>query len=451
MPVAREQLANQYKELLETIYRGCAEASHGSLPPEIQVQSWWNAGVFPDTGSTLRHGRVRILERGRWNRCPGPDFTHAEIELDGIRLRGSIEIDPRAQDWEVHGHGANPAYDEVILHVVLTPPPAGWYTRNSRHKDIPILYIPPELWQETTLPRDSTAIPRCRRPLADMPASNIARLLQAAAAYRQSIKRTRFYQRVQSAGKSQAWYEAWATTLGYHANKEAMQILAMRAPIQELGQHAEAILLGTAGFLIPVLPAQTSEGARQYHRSVWDSWWKFQEQFALDSERHIAWNQSPTRPLNHPQRRIAALAVSVGVWKRIQQLLQAETAGELTKLLTGLSHHFWSTHYTLTSAPMKTPAALIGEQRVKDFLINHVLTYDESPVSWELYLTMKESSIPANVKRTAALLFGSRDDLKLLMKHAYAHQALMQIEADFCDANICMDCAFPAQLSEWAH
>lgn len=447
----REQLAFQYRELLENIYQGCGENPPQPPPPEMQIQSWWSAGFLPVEGSTLRHGTVRILERGRWNRTYGPDFTHAEIELNGQRLRGCIEIDHRVQDWEAHGHGANPAFDDVVLHVVFTPPPAGWYTRNSQHQDIAILYLPPECWPGAEEKHREAPLPRCRRPLAAMPADSIINLLKAAAAYRQEIKRTRFRRKAAIAGESQAWYEAWAATLGYHANKEAMQMLAMRAPVSTLGNNAEAILLGTAGFLLPALPVRAGQEARDYHRKVWDAWWIKKEQFALAPERKIPWNQAPCRPLNHPQRRVAALAASMNKWHRILPLLKAETAKELATLLAGITHPFWSTHYTLAAAPMKTKAALIGTQRVQDFLVNHVLVYDTSPASWAHYLSIKTSSTPANIKRTAELLFGERTDLATPLKHAYAHQALLQIEADFCDCNICMDCAFPEQLSEWAH
>lgn len=447
----REQLAFQYRELLENIYQGCEDTPFQAPPQEMQIQGWWNAGLFPVEGSTVRHGTVRILERGRWNRTYGPDFTHAEIELNGQRLRGSIEIDPRAQDWEVHGHGANPAFDNVVLHVVFSAPPTGWYTRNSQHRDVAILYIPPECWPVTEQQRRETSLPRCRRPLAAMQPDSIVNLLKAAAAYRQEIKRTRFHRKAAATGESQAWYEAWAATLGYHSNKEAMQLLAMRAPVSALQNEAEAILLGTAGFLLPTLPTRASQEARDYHRKVWDAWWLKQEQFALAPERQLPWNQSPCRPLNHPQRRVAALAASMHKWHRILPLLQAETERELATLLTGITHPFWSTHYTLAAAPMKAKASLIGAQRVQDFLINHVLAYDTSPASWARYLSIKAASTPANIKRTAGLLFGERADLAPLLKHAYAHQALLQIEADFCDCNICMDCAFPEQLSEWAH
>ncbi len=453
MKYSRQQLAAQYQNLLADIYQGCAEPSPAVLPPEMQIQSWWASGLLPLHGVCQNGDNVRILERGRWNRLPGPDFTHAEIELSGTRLRGDIEIDSRAQDWEAHGHGANPAFDNVVLHVVLTPPPLGWYTRTSQHKEVPIMYLPPEAWQEATgtSKRNDDTLPRCRKPLAEMNAAAIERLLRAAAAYRQEQKRKRFHHRLRDAGEAQAWYEAWATTLGYSANKEAMRMLAMRVPLRELSAESEALLLGTAGFLKPVLPEQTAPEARSYHRRVWDAWWLQKERYALSPGRELPWCKAPARPLNHPQRRVAALAASASKWNKLQSLFSTAGAAELKKLLSCISHPFWDTHYTLTAAPMRNKASLIGLQRINDFLVNHVYVYDESPAAWESYLHCNSASMPHETMRTAQLLFGERPELHQLLRKAYAQQALLQIDADFCACNICMDCAFPAQLCQWAH
>ncbi len=454
MNADRHQLAQQYRELLADVYQGCAEATPTPAPSELQLQEWWAAGLLPDTGETTTGKTVQILDRGRWNRCPGPDFTHAELEINGVRRRGDIEIDPRAQDWEVHGHGANPGFDNVILQIVLTPPPAGWYTRTSQHREIPIFYLPPAAWQNAgsnPAGKQDVPLPRCRQPLSEMPVGAVEKLLQAAAAYRQEQKRRRFRQRAHAAGESQAWYEAWATTLGYSANKDTMRQLAMRSPIKELGKQAEAILLGTAGFLLPVLPERAAEDARTYHRRVWDAWWLLREQYELSPGRELQWNKAPSRPLNHPQRRVAALAVTALKWQSVLPLLHAATARELTRLLHSLNHPFWDTHYTMAAAPMSRKTALIGSQRIHDFLVNHVYAYDESPGAWKSYLACRGTSISPAIKRTTELLFGGRDELGELLKHDYAQQALLQIDADFCASNICLDCAFPAQLCQWAH
>lgn len=454
MNPTRQDLVQQYRHLLAEVYADCAaEPGAPDLPPELILQSWWAAGCLPKTGKTERDGELNILDTGRWNRLPGPDFTHAEIELNGKRMRGDIEIDPCAQDWEHHGHGANPGFNNVVLHVVLTPPPPGWYTRDSLHRNIPILYLSPETWQNHGFSKttEDDAIPRCRRPLAEMPADKLRNLLQAAAAYRMELKRTAFRARAAAAGEKQAWYEAWAATLGYSSNTDAMRMLAMRAPVENLGNRSEAILLGTAGFLFPVLSEQAGEDTRAYHRGVWDAWWLLREQYELAQERSLPWCKAPSRPLNHPQRRVAALAASVPHWKRIMPLLNAAGSIDLIKLLSSISHPFWDTHYTLSSAPMKQRAALIGQNRITDFLINHVYVNDESPHSWESYKAIRQQTLPASISRTAGLLFGERPDLKSTLRSAYAQQALLQIDADFCARNICLDCAFPEQLCQWAH
>lgn len=429
------------------------EAEGASLPPELQVQGWWHAGLLPREGHTEHHGAIRILDVGLWNRSHGPDFLRAEIELEGVRLRGDIEIDPHPQDWEQHGHGANPVYNNVVLHVVLSRPASSWYTRNSQHREVPVLYLGRSALSQAAgmgYPERSEDIPRCRQPLAQAKPEHIRELLQAAAAHRLEKRHRLFLRKAEFRGLRQCWYEAWAETLGYAANKEAMQMLAHRAPLQELQHQAEAILLGTADFLLPVLPEQCSHAARQYHRRIWDSWWALREQFELSPARKLPWAQGPSRPLNHPQRRVAALALSARKWEAIEPLLSVMGYPELCKVLSGLEHPFWDTHCTLASVALPRKVALVGRQRMEDFFINHLCAYDASAGAWQAFLAHKAAGkAPETIQRTAWNLFGQREELRSLLRHSYARQALLQIEADFCARSICLECAFPSQLQQW--
>ena len=426
--------------------------AHPQSIREIDAQSLWMAGLLGTEGETFRHGRVRIIDFGEWNRSVGPDFQQAEIELNGTRIRGDIELDPTAQDWEHHGHGANPAYNNVVLHVTLTPPPHGWYTRDAAHRDIPIFPISPALLTaaigKSTTPQDLTAL--CHQRLSTMQTDKIAELLKAAAAYRILRKRRLFRIKSQHLGAAQAWYEALAETLGYKVNKHPMQMLARRAPLKELGNQAESILFGTAGFLVPMLPEQAGDDTRQYHRSVWDAWWAQRSQFELGEGRNIQWQYAPIRPVNHPHRRVAALAQIAKQWRQFEPLFNAAEAEKLTHKLTALSHSYWDTHYTLASAKLNKKTALIGASRARDFLINHVYVLDESAAAWETYLSIKESDTPSTVKRTIAHLFGERKDLGKLLQHAYAQQGLLQINADYCSTTACSECKFPAKLNSRA-
>ena len=49
----------------------------------------------------------------------GPDFRGAVIQFgDGPPKTGDVEVDIRASGWRAHGHDRNPAFKNVILHVI---------------------------------------------------------------------------------------------------------------------------------------------------------------------------------------------------------------------------------------------------------------------------------------------------------------------------------------------
>ena len=61
---------------------------------------------------------VVIKSLGTHNFHSGPDFFNGRLEIDGQEWAGNIEMHVKASDWYLHGHDDDPAYDNVILHVV---------------------------------------------------------------------------------------------------------------------------------------------------------------------------------------------------------------------------------------------------------------------------------------------------------------------------------------------
>ena len=67
------------------------DAGH-SREPELDIQKQW-ACVPRGTEFRLSNGgTLRVLSAGTWNRMAGPDFRNAKLELNGVTLRGDIEV-----------------------------------------------------------------------------------------------------------------------------------------------------------------------------------------------------------------------------------------------------------------------------------------------------------------------------------------------------------------------
>jgi hypothetical protein len=450
-----------YAGLLAVVWdrSSVAEPSPFSLPPELELQALWFAGAFGRDFRDAAGNTVRIVQFGEWNRSAGPDFLRAAVEIGGELREGPVELDLRPSDWEAHGHGADPAFEDTVLHVVFGDGGPKSFTRTLGHREVPRLTIPHDLLEEALqFPRSETAIAkpgRCVHPLAAMPPVAVAGLLREAAEHRAARKAARFLRIADAHGRDAALYQAVAETLGYRANALAMRLLAQRMPLAALRDdpaHTEALLFGAAGFLAPDLHEKAPPDTREHLRNLWETWWKARGQW--ESTHAIPWKAGGQRPANHPHRRVAALAAVVREWPKFRKLATSRPldADALVKFLSKLGDPFWTKRYTLASAATSQSLALFGKAQAVELLANHLfpLTLHEGE-SFDRYLKLSAGALNEKVRRCAIRLFGSEDAAATWLKKAAHHQALMQIYRDFCleDASDCADCPFPEQLGQW--
>lgn len=247
------------------------------LLPERLLAKLWRARE----GRTLRAAdgrRVRALYAGRPAPGHGPDFQDAVILLDGERRTGAVELHRKPSDWRAHGHDADPAYDNVALHVVARAEQTG--------PDLPLVELRARKRAE---PREPELLAQAAR--------------EGSAGLRQMLVRSglaRFRERVESAarriaeaGPEQALHEAVFEALGYAENRapfiqlaqavpaDESARLARETPIEERAAAMERRLLGAAGF-----------GGAQGE--------------ALGQA--LEWRTAGVRPANHPRRRILGAA-----------------------------------------------------------------------------------------------------------------------------------------------
>ena len=89
-------------------------------PPERLLQSvWQHQRLLRDQLKTLDGQTVRVLHPGFRSVEGGPDFRGAVIQIgDAAPQAGDVEVDLRSSGWRAHGHDVNPAFQNVILHVI---------------------------------------------------------------------------------------------------------------------------------------------------------------------------------------------------------------------------------------------------------------------------------------------------------------------------------------------
>jgi hypothetical protein len=472
-------LPSAYARLRSSLAQANSLHDGRNAPPEHLLQAiWQQQRLRRDTLKTVTGQPLFILHPGFLNRESGPDFRNAVIQVgDGAARTGDIEIDPVPSDWQQHRHQLNPAYRQVILHVV-------WDAASSPDRsDLPLLELVSALdapltelaaWlrQEPSPSPPPFVTGKCATPLRQLAPHQLEDLLQQAASFRLRARAEHFRVRARAAGWNQALWEGAFRALGYKHNPWPMLRLAELLPRWRKRDAAPsetlARLLGIAGLLPAELP-DAPEGGSSYLRQLWDCWWREREEFADCLLPAKTWRLAGIRPGNHPHRRLAlaALWVSQGdlperlrAWCDAAQT-DAHLPGNLLTTLQPRADAFWSRHYTLRSRSAPKPVPLLGLDRTTDLAGNVVLPWLWAKASQgrrvhvcqeieRRYLAWPAGSDNAVLRLARQRLLGDRR--VKWPSRLWVQQGLQQVAADYChQANsLCDRCRFPDVARQFA-
>ena len=424
-------------------------------PDELELQARWFAGDFGKHFRSVDGKEIEIVQFGTWNREAGPDFDGAAIRVDGGEPKnGSIEFDLSDRNWETHGHATNPAFQNTVLHVFVNSSDRTFFTRTNLHRNVPQVRVDPFALPDAFSSNIPLARPgRCQAPLQGEPAEHVQSIIEAAARFRLQRKATRLRVMMETHGTDEALFQELAAALGYKQNKLPFTLLAQRVPLVQLRAdpaEAEAILFGCANFLEATDLAAFEKTTRSYLRQLWDQWWPHRDQMQRLILPRGIWRLSGARPLNHPQRRLAALALVGKEWPRWMDSLGNEN---VPAFLASLRHPYWNYHYTLTSDPAPKEMALVGGSRANEILANIVFPFRlmRGEEVWPNYQKLSAKLTNRRLETAAARLFGSNTRRAEFVRTVAQQQGLLQIYEDFClqDNSDCAHCPFPEQMQKW--
>lgn len=362
----------------------------------------WKQQRFLSGNLTLTDGRaLHIKYPGDFNEhLSGPDFEMGKIIVDEIEWCGPIELHVRASDWYSHNHQTDPAYQNVILHVVYeNDAPViidGFEIPTLELKDhISITHY----WQFSGLnPAGNHVI--CSRLLDKVDPQVIKDTLRSA--LRDKLKRK--YNAIAHLNREEQFYRLLAASFGMSVNKEPFEDLTQSVPWSHLK---------------PLSPSQ------QFHLLFVTS--------GLLSDRRnnvmaggYKWNFKGTRPSNFPTKRMGQFAELVSRLP-IDQLAKKHHVQVLDKLFSAY----------LRASDDEGGESLYSRQFATHLRINTIAPFvwgnnrDEREAVFD-YLCSLEAEENAVIKKWRS--FG------VSVENAAGSQGLIGLDRNSCREKKCLSC-----------
>ena len=436
----------------------------GTDPPEIALCAAWHAGAFPTQLTTLGGESVEIIHRGTWTHGLGPDFRDAMVLFAGRELRaGGIEIHLRTRGWIDHGHDRDPAYDAVILHLVLHHDAIE--PRRADGQLVPTARL--EIANDADLPElaswDWARVGgvSCAEGLTRTNPALVRDILFQLGDRRLAARSARLEARFSDHPPAEVLWQELLDGFGYSANREPMRALAavvtlaalepllLAIPARHRGDVGRGVLLGAAGFL-PLSPGE-AHLARLDPVDVTRleaAWAEHGEPWRQSTLPPGAWNPVRVRPANHPVARLVAAANLVATASAVGGLLttllnppatQDDPAPRLRDLTAAAGHLAIGKDRTLDIvASAIIPFALALASHTGDDRLG------ESAARWWNDLAAPAPNVV--VRRATTQVAGGA---RLPKIGARGTQGLLHLDTTLCQPRRCFECPVAAAaLSE---
>lgn len=423
-----------------------------ATPPEEEMHRLWAtrnyAGLMPTGLLKPQISPIEVIKTGTLNHSAGPDFAGATIRLGKLIMYGAVEMHLTASDWYRHGHHKDPAYDNVILHVVLEADVEVRHRLTERPIPTCCMLRSPNSIATSSVPKES--LPCAKR------------ISQLSSRQWQTIGRTLYHKRLE--GKltqlaaisaregydpSEVLYQLLARYLGAKVNNEAMQDLARSLPLPIVRKHTdslatlEALWLGQA----QLLPSATEE---PYLLDLQDRYTFYRHKYSLTPLPPGSMKLARLRPPAFPHRRLAILAKLYHLHPSLgDELVGEHSTAELVTLLQTPPGDYWQHHYSANGSHQQRPIGGLSTAVCHQLIADVVLPFrtfwaqhsSKEAETKELLVEWMET-LPAE-RHHASRLFATEG---LKAQNLLQSQAMLTLHSHYCQALRCLECPIGSHL-----
>ena len=422
---------------------------------EQLLQYVWKHKILPLECLETTDGKaLEIIDPGLHNRNAGPDFFNAKLRIGNTMWVGNVEIHEHSKDWFRHGHDSDPAYDNVVLHVVED---VDCDVTNSRGEFIPQikLCVPVTVTLNYKELLNADAYPPCYRIVPELAQLTVHSWMAALQTERLERKTLDIARRAERANGS--WEDAYFITLarnyGFGINGDAFEQWAYNVPLNQVAHHRddifqiEAIFLGQAGLLdIDAIPAKYQKEAMNdgYFNRLKNEYKYLAHKFSLTPINRTMWKFLRLRPQNFPHIRISQLATLYHERKTsLSQLVECMNVDEMRRMLSTHVTEYWATHYTFGAESAS------NSKSMSPFSINLLMINTAIPMLFAYgrhtcddTLCDRAFDMLEQLKAEDNHIIRMWKECGLKVATAGDSQALIQLKNEYCDRKDCLRCRF---------
>jgi hypothetical protein len=414
----------------------------------------WKYSLYDSEKLVDSEGKqIIVINPGEYNRDSGPDFFNARLIIDNTEWAGNVEIHIRSSDFDNHRHNIDPAFDNVILHVVAENDKKVYNTRGEEILTSRLVYEP-ELYEKYIELVNNPFIIACQGEVNKLDTFYIRHWLGSMVIERLREKSEHIMKILSGTGNDweETFYRLLSRYFGFRVNTEPFEMLASALPFRIIRKHSdnrfqiEALLYGTAGMLDEGLFKEALND--RYYNDLIKEYKILSAKYSLKPVHGLIWKFSRMRPANFPTLRISQLAsmlsVAGGIFSRT---LEAGTIHDLRDLFEVTASEYWDNHFVFGKVSRSYPKNT-GSQATDILLINAIIPaifvfgkYRDSNEICEKAITFLENTGPEE-----NIIINEWQSAGIDADSAFITQGLIQLRNSYCKKRRCLDCGIGNKL-----
>lgn len=412
----------------------------------------WKYKLFTTGQLLTTNGQtLEIIQTGSANPDAGPDFSAAQLKIDGTLWAGNVEIHVNSSDWYRHGHQHDEAYSNIILHVVMNHDKE---VTDKSGNEVPVFevkkYFDASIFYKYEQIINSRAWIPCESFIHEADSFIVVNWLNRLLVERLENKAAeilKFYHYFNNSWE-QTFYYFLARNFGFKVNASPFALLAQHTPYKILARHkndltqVEALLFGQAGLL-------SHETFQDAYPTLLKREYNFlKHKYDLTPIDESLWKFGKLRPPNFPTIRIAQFARLIHVSENLfSKITEHTTAKEISTLFNVQCSPYWSDHYRFDKNSGKKDKRL-GISAIENIIINTIVPLKFVYGAESMRPEVKDQAINliTELPTERNTIINQWIKTGIQPDNAGEGQALLELKKYYCTPKKCLQCAIGHNL-----